>query len=87
MKTEVKGRGQGMASVALLFISWVLIGLGTRFVSKNLVPYFWGGAVVFGVPGSIVLGVLAGRRGSRWWFVVAAVGLLSEALLLMSVAA
>ncbi len=76
----------GPSSLVLLLASWLALGLGSRLVPQQTVPHLWLAVLIVGLPASLVLGVLAGRGGSRWWFAVSGIVLLSEAFFLMSVA-
>jgi hypothetical protein len=76
----------GPSSLVILLASWLALGLGGRLVPQQTVPHLWLAVLIIGLPASLVLGVVAGRSGSRWWFAVSGLVLLSEAFFLISVA-
>ena len=76
----------GPSSLVILLASWLALGLGSRLFPQQTVPHLWLAVLIIGLPASFVFGVLAGRSGSRWWFTVSGLVLLSEAFSLMSVA-
>ena len=76
----------GMSGVGLLVASWVVVGLGGKLAPVRAVPHLWTAVLLAALPASLILGVLAGWKGSKWWFLVSGLSLLSEAFCLLSVA-
>lgn len=71
--------------LVLLLASWA-----TLWVGPNLTPAQWIPdeeiAALIAVSFAIVLGIVAGRISSKWWYLVACAGLLSLAVVLTSAA-
>ena len=83
--SDAKGKTLGIVGVIVLLVSWTTILVAPHFTSPQWVPTVWI-AVLIAVPFAIVLAVMAGRMSSRWWYLVAGLGLLSIAFMLASVA-
>lgn len=76
----------GILGAGLLAASWAAVGLGGKLVPPTVVPHLWEVVLFVALPVSLILGVIAGWKGSRWWFLLSALSLLSEAFCLLSVA-
>ena len=75
----------GIVGLVVLLASWTTLLVAPHFTSPQWVPGVWI-AVLIALPFTIVLGVVAGRMSSKWWYLVAGLGLLSLAFMLASVA-
>jgi hypothetical protein len=75
----------GIVGLVVLLVSWTTLLVAPNFTSPQWVPDVWI-AVLIALPFAIVLAVMAGRRSSKWWYLVAGLGLLSLAFMLGSVA-
>ena len=84
--TTRPGLNVGMIGVGLFAASWAVVGLGGRLVPPTVVPHLWTGVLFAALPASLILGVVAGWKGSRWWFLLAGLSLLTEAFCLLSLA-
>ena len=83
--SDSKGKTIGIVGVVVLLGSWAALWVAPRFTPDHWVPHVWE-AFLIAMSSVIVLGVVAGRMSSRWWYFVAGLGLLSVAFILASVA-
>ena len=81
-----QGKIMGIVGLGALLASWVAIWGAPFLMPSKWVPRVWI-VVLIALPCVIVLGVVAGRMSSRWWYFLAGAGLLSAAVLLASTAA
>jgi len=75
----------GILSCAGLVCSWTAISFGPRVIPAKWVPYAWIVALVV-LLCSTVLGIVAGRSTSKWWYLLVAAGMISLVVLLASIA-
>ena len=80
----MQGKVIGTVGLAALLASWSAIWVAPHLLPPQWVPRVWIVALL-ALPCAIVLGVVAGRVSSRWWYFVAGAGLLSAAVLLAGV--
>lgn len=76
----------GVIGVALFIASWIAVGLGGRFLPPTIVPRLWTIVLFAALPAALILGVVAGWKGSRWWFLLCGMSLLSEVFCMLSLA-
>jgi len=81
----MQGKIIGTLGLAALLVSWTAIWVAPHLMPPQWVPRVWIG-VLLALPCAIVLGVIAGRISSRWWYFVAGAALLSGVVLLAGVA-
>ena len=81
-------RGNKVGAVALILViaSWALLELSSSIMPPGWVPTVYLFTLILSGPVTIVLGIIAGRKASRWWYFVAVAGALSAAILLAGVA-
>ena len=75
----------GVIGAGLLIVSWAVLGLGSKLLPPPVVPHLWTVVLIGVLPASVVLGAVAGWKGSKWWFWLASLSLLSEVFCLLSV--
>jgi hypothetical protein len=81
-----RGKIIGSAGLIALFASWAVFWLPRSWLARRWDPWLIVLAIVLSAPGAAVPGIIAGRTASKWWYVLAAVGILSGAILLAGVA-
>jgi len=75
----------GILSCVGLVCSWTAISFGPRVIPAEWVPYVWIAALIV-LLCSTVLGVVARRSATRWWYLLVAASVISLAFLLASIA-
>ncbi len=86
MSQDKRGRTIGIAGLAALIASWAAVQAAPVVVPPAWVPRVWIVTIVFTLPCVVVAGVTAARIASKWWYALAAAGLLSAAFLLVGAA-
>jgi hypothetical protein len=81
-------RGQiiGIAGLIALVASWAAIWVAPLVLSPRWVPRVWLMTIAVALPCAVVAGVVAARKTSKWWYVLAGAGFLSAAFLLAGAA-
>ncbi len=82
---DAKGKTIGIVGLVALLASWMALWGSPHVLRPQWVPDVWI-AVLIALPCAIVLGIVASRRSSKWWYFVSGAGLLSLAIMLASVA-
>jgi hypothetical protein len=75
----------GLVGIGVLLAAWLAVLVGPYFIPANWVPRAWILALI-ALPCAAILGVIAGRRASRWWYLLTGASLLSAGILLAGVA-
>jgi len=75
----------GLVGLVVLLVSWMTLLAAPHVISPRWVPGVWMAAMV-ALPSVVVLGIVAGRRSSKWWYLMASLGLLSFGFMVASVA-
>ena len=81
----MQGKIVGIVGLAVLLASWTAVWAVPHLMPPQWVPRVWIVALL-ALACAIVLGVVAGRISSRWWYLVAGASFLSAVVLLASVA-
>jgi hypothetical protein len=82
---DAKEKTLGIVGLIVLLASWMALWASPHLLRPQWVPNVWM-AVLIALPCAIVLGIVAGRRSSKWWYFLSGAGLLSLAVMLASVA-
>ncbi len=81
-----RGKIVGISGLATLLASWVVFWIPTSALPHRYDPSLFLLAIILSGAGAAVLGIIAGRMASKWWYILAGAGFVTAAVLLADLA-
>jgi hypothetical protein len=81
-----RGKIVGISGLTALLASWAVFWIPPSALPRRYDPSLFLLAIILSGLGAAVLGVIAGRMASKWWYALAAAGFLSAGVLLADLA-
>ena len=76
----------GWAGLASLLASWAVFWLPHSMLPRHWAQWLYLLAIILSGPAAIILGIIAGRTASKWWYFVAVAGFLTVGILVAGLA-